>query len=64
MRWYEQGYNPQDKLHLLATYMGHYNYEYTHHYLRLCPPLRKLAGGRFAKHYDTLSWQKGGEDER
>lgn len=63
MRWYEQGCNPQDKLHLLATYMGHYNYEYTHHYLRLCPPLRKLAGGRFAKHYDTLSWQKGEEDE-
>jgi len=64
MRWYEQGCSPQDKLHLLATYMGHYNYEYTHHYLRLCAPLRKLAGGRFAKQCDTLSWLKGEEDGR
>ncbi len=56
MRWYEEGINPNDKLHLLATYMGHYNYEYTHHYLGLCAPLRRLAGKRFADGFDRLPW--------
>jgi len=64
MRWYEEGVNPNDKLHLLATYMGHYNYEYTHHYLRLCTPLRKLANDAFAKGFDTLSWIRAKEDEQ
>ncbi len=64
MRWYEEGINPNDKLHLLATYMGHYNYEYTHHYLRLCAPLRKLAGKRFAGRFDKLSWIEREEDDR
>jgi hypothetical protein len=63
MRWYEQGVNPNDKLHLLSTYMGHYNYEYTHHYLKLCAPLRKLANNAFAKRFDTLSWVREQEDE-
>jgi len=63
MRWYEQGVNPNDKLHLLSTYMGHYNYEYTHHYLKLCAPLRKLANNAFARRFDTLSWVREQEDE-
>jgi len=53
-----------DKLHLLSTYMGHYNYEYTHHYLKLCAPLRKLANNAFAKEFDTLSWVREKEDEQ
>lgn len=63
MRWYEEGINPNYKLHLLATYMGHYNYEYTHHYLRLCAPLRKLAGEKFEKEFDKLSWIERQKDE-
>ncbi len=63
MRWYEEGVNPNEKLHLLATYMGHYKYEYTHHYLRLCAPLRRLAGKRFAGQFDKLSWIEREKDE-
>ena len=63
MRWYEEGINPNNKLHLLSTYMGHYKWEYTHHYLRLCSPLRQLAGRKFAERFDKLSWIERSEDE-
>lgn len=54
LRWYRAGDDPQAKLPLLATYMGHVSIASTHYYLPFVEPLGTAANLRFATRYGTL----------
>jgi site-specific recombinase XerD len=56
MRWYREKVDVDNKLPLLATYMGHVRFEYTKTYLTLTQQLLSEAGHRFARCYDRLEW--------
>jgi integrase/recombinase XerD len=54
LRWYRTGDDPQAKLPLLATYMGHVSLVSTHYYLPFVEALGTAANRRFAARYGTL----------
>ena len=54
LRWYRAGDDPQAKLPLLATYMGHVSIVSTHYYLPFVEPLGTAANLRFAARYGPL----------
>ena len=54
LRWYRTGDDPQAKLPLLATYMGHVSIVSTAYYLPFVEPLGTAANLRFAARYGTL----------
>jgi integrase/recombinase XerD len=56
MRWYREQADVDNKLPLLATYMGHVRFEYTKTYLTLTQQLLSEAGHRFACRFDRLDW--------
>jgi site-specific recombinase XerD len=56
MRWYREQADVDNKLPLLATYMGHVRFEYTKTYLTLTQQLLSEAGHRFARRFDRLDW--------
>jgi integrase/recombinase XerD len=56
MRWYREQADVDNKLPLLATYMGHVRFEYTKTYLTLTQQLLVEAGHRFARRFDRLDW--------
>jgi site-specific recombinase XerD len=56
MRWYREQAYVDNKLPLLATYMGHVRFEYTKTYLTLTRQLLSEAGHRFARRFDRLDW--------
>jgi integrase/recombinase XerD len=56
MRWYREKADVDNKLPLLATYMGHARFEYTKTYLTLTQQLLSEAGHRFARRFDHLDW--------
>jgi integrase/recombinase XerD len=56
MRWYHEQADVDNKLPLLATYMGHVRFEYTKTYLTLTQQLLSEAGHRFARRFDRLDW--------
>jgi site-specific recombinase XerD len=56
LKWYHQQANVDAKLPLLATYMGHSNFEHTKTYLTLTQQLLAEAGRRFARRFDRLDW--------
>jgi integrase/recombinase XerD len=53
-RWYLAGHDPQSKLPLLATYLGHVEPAHTHRYLHLTPDLRRAASRRFHDRFGRL----------
>jgi len=56
LKWYGQQADVDAKLPLLATYMGHSNFEHTKTYLTLTQQLLAEAGRRFARRFDRLDW--------
>ncbi len=46
-RAYRAGRDPQTTLPRLARYMGHVDFQFTHHYLKFTGPLRRAASERF-----------------
>jgi integrase/recombinase XerD len=56
MQWYREQADVDNKLPLLATYMGHVRFEYTKTYLTLTQQLLSEAGHRFARSFDRLDW--------
>jgi integrase len=48
-RSYAAGRDPQATLPLLARYLGHVSFRFTHHYLKFTEPLRHAASERFRK---------------
>ena len=50
LRWYRAGVDPQDKLPVLATAMGHVSPASTAYYLRSLEPVAEEAARRFADH--------------
>jgi integrase/recombinase XerD len=49
LSWYRQGINPQSRLPLLSTYLGHKDIQSTLVYLNVTPELLQQAGERFRK---------------
>jgi integrase len=58
-RWYLAGDDPQAKLPLLATYLGHVEPAHTHRYLHLTPDLRQAASRRFHDRFGRLLLRGG-----
>jgi integrase len=58
-RWYTKGCDAQNKLPLLATYMGHVSAASTHLYLHLTPELREAANWRFHRHGSAILDERG-----
>lgn len=56
LKWYRQGVDVDQKLPLLATYMGHSYFGHTKIYLTLTEQLLAEAGERFAARFDRLDW--------
>ena len=54
LRFYRTGVDPQAKLPLLATYMGHISVASTEYYLSFLPELAAAASDRFCACYGTL----------
>lgn len=52
---YEQGADPQARLALLSTYLGHVDPKATYWYLSAAPELLKLAGDRLQDHLGGAS---------
>jgi integrase len=52
---YEQGADPQARLALLSTYLGHVDPKATYWYLSAAPELLKLAGDRLQHHLGGAS---------
>lgn len=48
-RAYQAGRDPQTTLPRLARYMGHVDFQFTHHYLKFTEPLRRAANERFRR---------------
>jgi integrase/recombinase XerD len=48
-RAYHAGRDPQVTLPRLARYMGHVDFQFTHHYLKFTEPLRRAANERFRR---------------
>jgi hypothetical protein len=46
-RWYRNGSDPQARLHILATFLGHVDISSTAVYLTTTPELLELANRRF-----------------
>jgi hypothetical protein len=55
-QWYREQADVDNKLPLLATYMGHVRFEYTKTYLTLTQQLLSEAGHRFARSFDRMDW--------
>jgi hypothetical protein len=47
---YEQGHNPEHRLAVLSTYLGHVDPKTTYWYLSAAPELLQLAGARLERH--------------
>jgi len=47
LRWYDQGANVDQKIHTLATYLGHVKVSDTYWYLSAVPDLMVVVGTRF-----------------
>jgi integrase/recombinase XerD len=58
-RWYLAGHDPQSKLPLLATYLGHVEPAHTHRYLHLTPDIRRPASRRFHDRFGRLLTRGG-----
>ncbi len=54
LRWYRNGSDPQAKLPLLSTYLGHVSILSTQHYLHFVDELAAESSARFASHYGVL----------
>ncbi len=48
--WYREGADVQQRLNLLATYLGHTDLNSTQHYLSIIPELRQEASRRFGQY--------------
>lgn len=53
-RWYLAKQNPQAKLPLLTTYIGHASVSHTYHYLHLTPALGQSASEQFHSRYGKI----------
>jgi integrase len=51
LRWYEEGIDVQQRLPILATFMGHVSILSTQVYLTITSDLLQAANGRFHKHF-------------
>jgi integrase len=51
---YEQGHNPEARLALLSTYLGHVDPKATYWYLSAAPELLQLAGDRLGRHLGDM----------
>lgn len=56
LRWYKEGANVDQKIAVLATYLGHVNVTKTYWYLTAVPELMALVGDRF-EHFSHLQQQ-------
>ncbi|MBL3529561.1 MAG: tyrosine-type recombinase/integrase [gamma proteobacterium endosymbiont of Lamellibrachia anaximandri] len=54
LRWYRNGSDPQAKLPLLSTYLGHVSVVSTQRYLHFVDELAKESSARFASRYGML----------
>jgi integrase/recombinase XerD len=54
VRWYRAGIDVQNKLPMLAAYMGHVSIVSTEYYLPFVPELKIEASNKFCKHYGAL----------
>ena len=61
VRWYRDGIDIQNKLPVLAAYMGHVSIVSTEYYLPFVPELRVEVSNQFCKHYGA-SVQPLGEE--
>ena len=59
LRWYEQGANVDQKIHTLATYLGHVKVSDTYWYLSAVPELMAVVGTRFEEFAGMM--MEGGE---
>lgn len=53
-QWYSEGLNVQNKLPLLATYLGHLHYRHTEVYLHLTEDLLRQAGQNFRVSFEKV----------
>ena len=53
-QWYSEGAKVQNKLPLLAAYMGHINYHCTEVYLHVAEDLLRQGGRRFEAHFTQI----------
>jgi site-specific recombinase XerD len=51
LRWYEEGVDVQNRLPVLATFMGHVSISSTQVYLTITSDLLQVAHGRFYQHF-------------
>jgi integrase len=57
-RWYREGSDPQARLHILATFLGHVDINSTAVYLETTPELLELANQRFER-FATATLREG-----
>jgi integrase len=62
-KWYQEGHNPQNKIPLLSTFMGHRDVAHTQVYLTISRDLLREGDKRFQASFEDLVKKRLPADE-